>query len=1079
MSMRHLCGYSIDDPVKELGGHKDNCEVRWMCSQNNIFDRKIVDYINNSKEEYPDSMLENCDSWEVFYHLSSMRKSILNWYEFYPQANVLEIGAGFGAVTGVLCDNCRHVTAVEKDPVRASAISRRFKRRNNLEIIVADINDFQCPDKYDYIVMIGAFEKVCCRGGKEKCDEVLNKFCGWLNPGGKLLFTANNRAGIKNLCGYMVEADMDSFEGVNSESYFYIDELRKLVEKIKVQKYKIFYPLPDYKLTQAVYTDEFPPKGNIGDRVIPYYPYNRKRYIDDVKLSEKLIENDMFSFFSDTFLLECSVDEQVSDIIFAAVSTDRGEEHGFATIIKQNEVIKKTLSSYGTAALLDAYHNCQNLKERGISIVPQRWQNKEIVMPRIREQSAMNQLMLWAEENQIDEIYQLFEKIWFSIIQSSESIDASENELLSRKEEVDWGPILRSAYIDMVPMNCFYIDDQLFYFDQEFRKENYPAKYVMFRAIRYAYLSVGKLESLIPLDVMKERFKISTEMWKFFLQLEDEFIEENRRHKENRFFYKMVENKNRLLSVKEKNKKENKYEGTKTIYTTGTGFDSLEGDEEHDWHWATENRAEILLDNKGNERKCYLKFSLFPPPGQKERNVKIYFDDQMVARELAPAKCEIKVTLQENCTHKLIFCSLGEKTTVEGDERKFSLMLQDFKICEEHEGYLKSTQLVAVQERHLELLEEFMKICKKHGLTYYLVFGSLLGAVRNHGIVPWDDDVDIAMPRKDYELFLMAAKQELKEMYFIQTPENDLQCFYGGYAKLRSERDCAIEEINLGHNCHQGIWIDIMPMDNVDKDTKRRKKQIKKIQFYQEIIFAKTYGELKQGVRGIEPNRWKRLRIFGSFFSQKYLRRKLSEAIIQANEFPADEVAFYAQYTGKKGPIFLKKSWLEKGLSVQFETLMVNIPQEWENCLKVMEGDEYQELPAPEERKMHHVAFYDLENSYKEYQKRFNINKHMLKQRELIIFGEGETLDEFLMLYAEQVNIALLLNNRNRQAGTIYQGYMVEKTEILNEINRANYNYVICNSIFQDAEKLLQQYGIEDYYIFLGTRKLKDVINLD
>lgn len=1050
-----------------------------MCSQNNIFDRKIVDYINNSKEEYPDNMLENCDSWEVFYHLSSMRKSILNWYEFDPQANVLEIGAGFGAVTGVLCDNCRHVTAIEKNPIRASAISRRYKQRKNLEIIVADINDFQCSNKYDYIVMIGAFEKICCQGGKEKCEEVLDKFYGWLNPGGKLLFTANNRAGVKNLCGYMVEADMDTFEGVNSESYFYIDELRKLVEKTKVQKYKIFYPLPDYKLTQAVYTDEFPPRGNIGDRVIPYYPYNRKRYIDDVKLSEKLIENDMFSFFSDTFLLECSANEQVSDIIFATVSTDRGEEHGFATVIKQNEVIKKTLSPHGIAALLDAYHNCQNLKERGISIVPQKWQNKEIVMPRVREQSAMNQLMLWAEEKRIDEIYELFEKIWFSILQSSESIDASENELLSRQLEFDWGPILQAAYIDMVPMNCFYINGQLFYFDQEFKKERYPAKYVMFRAIRYAYLSVEKLESLIPLDVMKERFEISTEMWKFFMQLEDEFIEENRRHKENCFFYKMVENKDRLLIVNEKTEKGNIYEETKTIYTIGSGFGGLEGDEEHKWYWATENRAEILLDNEGNEKKCYLKFSLFPPPGQKERNVKIYFDDQVIARELAPAKCEIKVTLQENHIHKLSFYSLGERTTVEGDERKFALMLQDFKICEEHEGYLESPYLVAVQERHLKLLEEFLKICEKHGLTYYLAFGTLLGAVRNHGIIPWDDDIDVAMPRKDYELFLSAAKEELEEIYFIQTPENDLQCFYGGYAKLRSEIDCAIEEINLGHNCHQGIWIDIIPMDNVDKDSKRRKKQIKKIQFYQETIFAKTYGEYKQGMRGIELHRWKSLRIISSLFSQKYLRRKLNEAIVQANEFPADEVAFYAQYTGDKGPVFLKKSWLENSITIQFETLKMSIPQGWEDCLKVMEGDEYQELPSPEERKPHHEVFYDLETSYREYQKRFSINIDVLKQRELIVLGEGEILDEFLKHYAEKVNIAFLLNERNRRVGTIYQGYMIENAEMLNEINRENYHYVICNSIFQEAEKVLQQYGVDDYHIFLGTRKLKDVINLE
>ena len=96
---------------------------------------------------------------------------------------------------------------------------------------------------------------------------------------------------------------------------------------------------------------------------------------------------------------------------------------------------------------------------------------------------------------------------------------------------------------------------------------------------------------------------------------------------------------------------------------------------------------------------------------------------------------------------------------------------------------------------------------------------------------------------------------------------------------------------------------------------------------------------------------------------------------------------------------------------------------------------------------------------------------------ELIVLGEGEILDEFLRLYAEKINIAFLLNESNWRAGTIYKGYEVENVEILNEIDIKNYNYVICSSIFRETEKLLQQNDIEEYYIFLGTKKFKDAIN--
>ena len=122
--------------------------------------------------------------------------------------------------------------------------------------------------------------------------------------------------------------------------------------------------------------------------------------------------------------------------------------------------------------------------------------------------------------------------------------------------------------------------------------------------------------------------------------------------------------------------------------------------------------------------------------------------------------------------------------------------------------------LEAVHDVQKELLKKLDQVCRKNGLRYAAIHGTLLGAVRHQGVIPWDDDVDIAMPRQDYDRLLELAPQLFTEPYFLQTPANTENIFYGGYAKLRRSGTAAIELQHRGRDCHQGIWIDIFPLDS-------------------------------------------------------------------------------------------------------------------------------------------------------------------------------------------------------------------------------------------------------------------------
>ncbi len=135
---------------------------------------------------------------------------------------------------------------------------------------------------------------------------------------------------------------------------------------------------------------------------------------------------------------------------------------------------------------------------------------------------------------------------------------------------------------------------------------------------------------------------------------------------------------------------------------------------------------------------------------------------------------------------------------------------------------LRKAQLIM-----LDMLIEFDAICKNHQLQYWLDSGTLLGAVRHQGFIPWDDDIDISMPMEDYKSFLNVAGNELSSDIFLQTSETD-QDFKFDYIKLRSNKADIVEfhEKDKQVTYHQGIFVDIFPMLTVENTEKNQQQYI-------------------------------------------------------------------------------------------------------------------------------------------------------------------------------------------------------------------------------------------------------------
>ena len=115
-----------------------------------------------------------------------------------------------------------------------------------------------------------------------------------------------------------------------------------------------------------------------------------------------------------------------------------------------------------------------------------------------------------------------------------------------------------------------------------------------------------------------------------------------------------------------------------------------------------------------------------------------------------------------------------------------------------------------MQKIELEMLLEVDRICKKFNIRYFLIAGTLLGAIRHKGFIPWDDDIDIIIPLNDYIKFCKVAEKELNKNYFLQNYKTDFTAMW--YTKIRKNNTTAIQANHKNKLHHQGIWIDIFPL---------------------------------------------------------------------------------------------------------------------------------------------------------------------------------------------------------------------------------------------------------------------------
>ena len=252
----------------------------------------------------------------------------------------------------------------------------------------------------------------------------------------------------------------------------------------------------------------------------------------------------------------------------------------------------------------------------------------------------------------------------------------------------------------------------------------------------------------------------------------------------------------------------------------------------------------------------------------------------------------------------------------------------------------------------LELLDMLDEYCKANGLTYYLTYGTLIGAIRHKGYIPWDDDIDVMMPRADYEKFIAGYNNKNRTSRIKAVSHEIDPGYYLAFAKLINTSTVMQEDVNSDYQI--GVYIDIFPLDNLGDDYERAKKSMRKAFRYNELMLAKNLTFSKERA-------WYKNAVIGAgrLVSLLWSRSKLIKIL---NSFGIrKEDGGFTEYVGVVTGIsagdesrVFKSEWFKDTIQVEFEEKEFYAPAGYDSFLRKVYGD-YLELPPIEKQVAHHA----------------------------------------------------------------------------------------------------------------------------
>ncbi len=408
-------------------------------------------------------------------------KGLLGWYDFQPGKTALYTGQSSDGLAEMLAER-------------------------GLQVACCPIGELDGLERFDYIVSVADLETLA------DPEPVLARWRELLKPDGRLLLGMNNRLGTRYFCGDRDPYTGRNFDGVENYRRAYVRredsfrgrcwsraELGDMLDRAGWRSYRFYSVLSSLEHPSHIFAEDYLPREDLACRVVELdYHSPGTIFLEEEGLYASLLENGMFHQMANAFLIECSLNGGFADVNQVTCSLDRSREDAQYTVLRRSGTVEKRAAyPQGLAGLERQRGNEAELAARGISVVPGRLEGGAYITPYVDGQvgqAYLRQLLLTDKEKFLREMDRFMELILRSSGHLQE--DAGDGE----------GVTLERAYLDMVPLNSFYVDGEFVFFDQEFSRENCPANLVMTRAVGAFYTGNMELEKFMPMEGLLRRY---------------------------------------------------------------------------------------------------------------------------------------------------------------------------------------------------------------------------------------------------------------------------------------------------------------------------------------------------------------------------------------------------------------------------------------------------------------------------------------------------------------------------------------------------------------------------------------------
>lgn len=453
-----------------------------------------------------------------------LEKNVLQWYPMEKNLDTLQIGYIDAELVKQLCDKTRNVTILVQNEEEKQKILQNSKRHNLKVKVVQNFENYS-DNEYDYVTLIGTLKtfenkiEVKAYRRLEFFLKLAKKMC---KESGKIILVLDNKYGMKSWTTLKANKNI-----ICNQTYALSQKLiNRLLEEQNLTEYKYYYVLPDYKATNAIFTDAYLPNLESINRNFLYGEEEFENFNQTEAFIELLKEErQSFKFFANSYFVEIGKSKlEPNGIRFVSYTNIRKEKYKIQTIIYEDRVEKTYANDMAKEHIQTIHKNIDIMNQKNIKTLD-RYENDKIISKYIKNFDSYDKILIELLENKKEtEFFDTITNYKNTLLEKLEEVDYNsvkeKNVFTKYGVNVDEEMLQKLHFVkyglwDLIFHNAFYINEEIYFYDQEWFDYNVPIEFIIYRAIAYFPIA----HSYIRTNELYERLGL-TEFLKIFEELD-------------------------------------------------------------------------------------------------------------------------------------------------------------------------------------------------------------------------------------------------------------------------------------------------------------------------------------------------------------------------------------------------------------------------------------------------------------------------------------------------------------------------------------------------------------------------------